>query len=234
MSNSLLPSQTLARATGGVYIILTVAALFAEFFVRGQLIVRGDAIETAQRIASAERLFRLGIAADIVTLLCDAILAVLLYRLLKPVGDALALVAMSLRFAMVALAGTGVALSILALRLIDSGLSGAETNTLTLVALESRSQVANGAMAFFGTHLIVVGCLVAHSGYLPRLFGVLLALAGLTYLIHSFASLLAPGLLRPFFPYYAGLWALSEWSFTLWLIFVGVRNRSRPAAASAD
>jgi len=48
-----------ARIAGGLYLLIIVAASFAEFFVRGRLVVRGDAGATAINILAHESLYRL-------------------------------------------------------------------------------------------------------------------------------------------------------------------------------
>lgn len=58
-----------ARLAGAMYLITMATAIFGQSFVRGSLLVRGDATQTAQNIIGSERFFRVGIATDIVTLL---------------------------------------------------------------------------------------------------------------------------------------------------------------------
>lgn len=53
-----------AKVVGAVYLFGFVTA-FDEFYVRGRLIV-DSAAETAQNIAAHERLFRLGMAIDLI------------------------------------------------------------------------------------------------------------------------------------------------------------------------
>lgn len=73
--------RTLARTAGWLYLVIIVCAGFAEGYVRGTLVVPGDAAVTAANIGSAPGLFRLGLAADLVAFLADAAVAVLLYVL---------------------------------------------------------------------------------------------------------------------------------------------------------
>jgi hypothetical protein len=56
------------------------------FYVNGQLIVSADAAATAANITAHERLFRLGIASNLVALATDGILLVALYVVLKPIS----------------------------------------------------------------------------------------------------------------------------------------------------
>lgn len=64
--------------------------------------------------------------------------------------------------------------------------------------------------------------LIFKSGYFPRVFGLLMALAGLCYLVNSFALLLAPALASALFPFVLPPAFVGELGFALWLVFKGV------------
>src|SRR4051794_22601282 len=85
--------QVYARIGGWLYLIIIVAGLFGEAFVRDKLIVSGDAMATARNIRSSELLWRLGIAGNLVHLSCAVALALVFYVLLRPVSKNLALLA---------------------------------------------------------------------------------------------------------------------------------------------
>jgi hypothetical protein len=88
------PSQrTAARVAGVTYLLALPPAIFAEFFVLGRL-VTSDAAETARSIVAHERLFRLGIASNLVVFALDVVLIAALYVTLKPVHRGLALLAL--------------------------------------------------------------------------------------------------------------------------------------------
>ncbi len=79
-------------------------------------------------------------------------------------------------------------------------------------------------LVVFGCHLYVLGYLVFKSGYIPKIFGVLLIIASLCYIINNFANLLVnnyekyKATVELFFslPMIAG-----ELGFGLWLLFKG-------------
>src|SRR5262245_24072000 len=73
-----------ARIAGALWLIIIVAAAFAEFYVRGKIVKDGDAAATATNILAHETLYRLGAAAALIYLLCDIAVALILYELLKP------------------------------------------------------------------------------------------------------------------------------------------------------
>src|SRR5262245_34461612 len=49
-----------ARIAGALWLIIIIAAAFAEFFVRGRIVVDRDAAATATNILAHESLYRLG------------------------------------------------------------------------------------------------------------------------------------------------------------------------------
>ena len=73
--------------------------------MRSRLIVSGDAAATATNILAHRTLFRLGIATDLSTFLSAIIVAVILYALLKPVNQNLALLMLLLQLTQDAIGG---------------------------------------------------------------------------------------------------------------------------------
>jgi len=87
--------RTAARVVGAAYVCALVPAVFAEFYVRGQLVVSGNAAQTALNIVAHERLFRLGIAGNLAVFAIDVVLIVALYVVLNPVNRSLAVLALA-------------------------------------------------------------------------------------------------------------------------------------------
>jgi len=85
--------QVYARIGGVLYLIIIVAGLFGEAFVRDRLIVSGDATATANNIVASQLLWRIGIVGDLVMHECDVPLTLIFYILLRPVHKYLALLA---------------------------------------------------------------------------------------------------------------------------------------------
>ncbi|MHC4791131.1 MAG: DUF4386 domain-containing protein [Planctomycetota bacterium] len=219
-----------ARVAGIGYLIIIIAGIFAEFFVRSTLIVPGDAATTANNIMASEWLFRIGIASDLVMLLFDVVVALALYVVLKPVNKSLALLAAFFRLVHAAIYG----LNLLNLFFVLQFLSGADYLTvfeteqlhaLILLFLNGHSIGYLIGLVFFGVHCLVLGYLILKSGYIPRILGVLLVFASLGYLTDSFANFLLPNyeayetifLLVVFVPAF-----IAELSLCLWLLLKGV------------
>jgi hypothetical protein len=84
------------------------------------------------------------------------------------------------------------------------------------------------SLAFFGPYCFLLGYLIFRSTFLPRILGVLMALAGVGWLI-----VLSP-LASQLSTYFKILGFLAEASLMLWLIMKGVdlsRCKGRPSAA---
>ena len=226
-----------ARAAGLLYLFIIVAAGFAEGGVRAGLVFPGDAAATARAIADAPGFFRLGLLADLAAFVADAVVAVLLYLVLRHVSEALALVAAALR--LVAHPAIG------ALNLLNHAAAGvivteagprfgwspeqiAETAALAM-ELHGLGYVLAGA--FFGVHCVLLGILLVRSPLFPALLGVLMAAAGLGYLFEVVAVFGAPGLTGLAAGVVVVTAVAGEVSLCLYLLVKGVRGA--PTAAGA-
>jgi Domain of unknown function (DUF4386) len=92
----------------------------------------------------------------------------------------------------------------------------------------------NVAVVFFAFYDLLIGYLVFRSGFLPRILGVLMMVAGFCYLVNSCASFLTPRFAAQLLPYILVPSAVGELALCLWLLVVGVdvENWSRQAYAA--
>ena len=217
----------LARTAGFAWLVIIVAGVFAEFYVRGSLVAAGDAGATAANIETAEGLFRLGIASDLVMLVADIGVALLLYWLLRPVNQGLAQLAALFRLFQAALLGANLHYLVDALQRLIGGagvrLSETARQTLALSALEAHAVGYDLGLVFFAFALFALGTLFFRSGYVPRVLAGALFAGGLVYLVGSLTVLLAPAQAATFEPFYF-IPALAELSLALWLLFRGVKT----------
>jgi hypothetical protein len=216
----------MARVAGVLYLIIIVVAGYSEFFVRDRLIVSGDAAATATNILGHEALYRLGGAAVPVYLACDTAVALLFYKLFKPVSGSLSLLAAFFRLVMVAILGVNLLNHFAPLILLKDAhfsevFNADQLQALARVSLRLYRQGFDIAMVFFGFHCILIGYLIFKAAFLPRILGVLMAVAGLWYLTNSFTIFLSPSLARVLFPLIPLILA-GELGLTLWLLVKGV------------
>ena len=114
--------QKIARLAGVLYLIITVAAAIAHFYVPSNIIVPDDAAATVSNIAANESLFRLGgIGGELVVLLSEIVLSVVLYVLLRPVNKTLSLLAAVSRLAMTTIHGLNLLNYFFVLLLVGGG-----------------------------------------------------------------------------------------------------------------
>ena len=220
-----------ARVAGGLYLIIFVAGFFADMFVRGSLIVPGDATATANNIMASEGLFRVGIASDLIMIMCDVALGLSLYVLLKPVSQSLSLLAAFFRLAQAATLGVNLLNLFFALDLLSGAdfltvLSTEQVHAQALLFLNAHSTGYRIGLVFFGFSILVLGYLLFKSGYFPRILGILLIFSSLGYLIDSSASFL---LLN--YADYEAIFemvvivsaVIGELALTIWLLVKGVK-----------
>jgi hypothetical protein len=224
-----------ARVAGLLYLTIIIAGIFAEFVVRSSLIVAGDATATANNIMASEGLFRVGIAGDLIMIMCDVALALAFYVLLKPVSSALALLAAFFRLAQAATLGINLLNLFFALELLSGAdylavVGADQLHAQALLFLDAHSTGYSIGLVFFGFSIMVLGYLILKSGYFPRILGALLVFASFGYLIDSFAKVLLPTYdnyeviftLVVFAPAF-----IAELSLCLWLLVKGVNVQQR-------
>ncbi|HSZ09124.1 MAG TPA: DUF4386 domain-containing protein [Steroidobacteraceae bacterium] len=231
--------QAYARIGGALYLIIIVLGAFAEGFVANKLVAPGDAATTAHNIMGAPMLWNLSVAGDLIVVLCAVPLLWIEYLLLRPVSKQLIL--LGVMFNLVSLAVESI--SKLFLLAISPMLGNAQylkafgTQQLQVLAnftLESHDIAFNIALIFFGFTCLVNGYLIFKSGYLPKFIGVLMQIAGLSYLIACFAALFAPTLSDQLTPAILIPPLIGESSFCLWLLIKGVNLAKWRERASVD
>jgi len=229
--------RLLARIAGVFYLIITVCALFAYLYVRGQVIIPGDMARTAANLIAREQFYRVGFSAAVVVVLCNPPLGFILFELLKVVNP---------RIALLALVFITVSTTIEAVNLFNY-ISPLYTVSLpeyrAAFGPEAIQALARGpirlwgtvfgvSLAFFGVFCVLIGYLLFKSKFFPRILGVLMIIAGAYYLTnYSFVGFLGLpdipliGLLRPTL--------VAEGALALWLTIVGVNETKWRAQVQA-
>lgn len=220
-------TNRMAKAAGFLYLIMILAGGFAEAFVREGLTVSGNALATAHNILASEKLYRFGLVADLVTLLCGTVLSLIFYILFKPVSRNLSLLALIFSIIASAVMAVNLLNQLAPLLLLHNtaylkAYTMEQLQTLSLFFLNLQSQGYNISLLLFAFYFPIIGWLVYQSNFLPRFLGIIYTLAGLGYLINSLAWFLFPHLAAYLFPYVLLPAFIGETSMSLWLIFKGV------------
>lgn len=223
--------RTCARLGGILYLFVIVAALFGEAFVRGRLIVSGDATATAHNILGSETLFRFGLVAEMLTCVCDVALAMVLYVLLEPVSRNVALLAAFFRLTFVAFYSVAKLFEVaamVALGRVDylNAFQPEQLHALAYMSLNVHDYGYGASLLFFGFCTLAFGYLIYESGYLPKSIGALLVIAGAGYVVYSLAQMLSPAFAaKLLFPWLLLPGFFGELGLCLWLIVKGVDVR---------
>ena len=177
--------------------ILAMSALsgFAIFGGLGSLVTDGDAAATARDIAASEGLFRASIAALVLIVVLDVLVAWGLFEFFKGVHPGLSRLAAWFRVAYAVVFAVAISQLASALHLLgnDHYLSAFDTDQLhasALLEIGEFNDLWQVALALFGVHLVLIGYLAFISGQVPKVIGGLLVVAGLGYLVDSFGVLL--------------------------------------------
>ncbi len=216
--------QTYARAAGVLFLFTMIGGFFGEMYMPSRIVVSGDAAATARNIVESSFLFRLGFAAYLVEAICDIALSLVLYVILRPVNRNIALLAAFFGlvstsvFAVGQLLYFGASLPLGEAEYLKS-FTADQRSVLSMLSIRMYGLAAGIFMAFYGIATGVRGYLVYRSGFLPRVLGVLMMLAGLGFIMRNFVLLLAPTYVSDVFlvPMF-----VSGLALTLWMLVKGV------------
>jgi hypothetical protein len=136
---------------------------------------------------------RLGLVSGLIAGACYVGVTLLFYSIFKPVNRTLSLLA-----AFISLVGCAIG----------------PLSVFHLVPFQINSLV------FFGFYCLLIGYLIFRSNFLPRILGVLMALAGLGWL-----TFLSPPLANHLSPYIFAPGILGEGALTLYLLVIGVNEQ---------
>ncbi len=219
-----------ARVAGFLYLLLTLAGLFALEYVPSTLFVTGNATATAHNIATHETLFRLAIVSELVAIVLELIVALVLYRLFKGVDQTQAALLVILGgFIPVPIYFLNALNYVAALILVRGAdfltvFSPAQRDALAMLFLRLHHYELLASFIFAGLWLFPFGILVFKSGFLPRILGIWLIVNGFAYLAITFS-----GFLLPQYADAVGSIAspilFGEMAIMLWLVIMGARTK---------
>jgi hypothetical protein len=217
-----LEVRAAARFTGVGILALAVLSGFGVFVATRGLVTDGDAAKTARDIANSEGLFRAGILSLCGVAILDVLVAAGLHRTLRPANQALSRVAASFRVAYAAGFLVAIAQLLLAVRLVgDGAATGGSAAARVLAHVERFDDLWQLALLLFGIHLLLLGALIYRSGYVPRLVGALVAVAGVGYAFDSITSILTGAASNV-----GAVTFVGEAVLAVWLVLRGSRIRT--------
>jgi hypothetical protein len=181
-----------ARIAGAGYVALFALALFANFFVLEGLVESEDAAATVANIQDDLGLFQMGLIAFLLVFVLDIAISWALYVVFRDVHRDLALLAAWSRLVYTVFLGVALVYFFQVIQWVgDAGYVAAlgpdQVQAQTMLALDSFEFTWLVGLVAFGLHLVLLGALVLRSGYVPRVLGALLILAGAAYAIDTVA-----------------------------------------------
>jgi hypothetical protein len=222
-----------ARRAGAVYLLFMIVGLVDLFGFSG-FMVPGDATATARNIIAGEPTYRVGMLTDFASLVLFIFLVVSLYNLLKDVAKWQALL-------MVLFVSVGVSVGLanlitkIAPLILLSGanylsvFSRPQLDTLALAFLSLNGKGNTVDSIFWGLWLFPFGILVIKSGFIPRILGILLLVAGVANTASNVISIAVPTyshvvsqITMPFM--------FGEFPIIFWLLIKGTKDSQQARA----
>lgn len=216
------------RAAGLWYLLLVVIGPLRLMYIPGKLFVHGNAGATIGNIAAHERLFRFGIAGDLVCAIILIFLTIAFYRLFREVDQQLAVLVVILGGVMPAVIDiVNVVTDLGVLTFVSSANSLSafdkpQRDALAMLLLRLHDHQNTAAEILWGAWLFPLALLVYRSRFLPRFLGVWLIINGLAYLTLSFTGVLTPQYQGKVFLFSQPA-MFGEIALMLWLVIKGAK-----------
>ncbi len=219
-----LPLGTAALMAGLGLLAMTVAAPFALLVALPEILVPGDAAQTASNLTQHRGLFLACIFAWLLNYSADVVVGWALFYFLAPAGRAVSLLAFAFSLVYTAVALSGVFNHVEALRLLDVPENAVALGTDYLHAqvymlLNAYQYDWGFALIVFGVVLLLRAFLVVRAAHVPSIFGVLLAVAGFGYIATELGRYVAPDVNLDFLI----VTGVAEPIFMIWLLVKGRR-----------
>lgn len=218
-----------ARIAGLIYFFILITGIFGIMYVPMQLIDSGNLPLTFRTILRHEFLLRAGIMSNLVCQTLFVFLVLQLYKLFEQVSKHLARTMFALVIVGVPIAFLIIFNQLFALLLLKEdfmkGFPSDQLESLIMAFLKMYNYGNVVIGIFWGLWLIPFGQLVYRSGFIPKIFGVLLIIGGCAYVVDAFTFVLFPSYHYSITGIIVGLTSsVAELAIILWLLIKGVRK----------
>jgi uncharacterized protein DUF4386 len=223
-----------ARQAGLLYFIAAILMILSYMYFPG--FFAGPASVTARKIAENESLYRFSIFVSLASQIFFIFAVLTLYTLFREVDAPLARMMLTLVCVGIAAEMTNIAGHMSHLLL------GANPDYVAAFTPAQRDALADGVLVmgnnlgrfltiFWGLWLLPFGLLVIKSGFLPRVLGYLLLLAGLGYVASCIGYILFPAQLPTISTIVSPLY-FGEVPIILWLLVKGAPTTRTPSSSA--
>lgn len=228
-----ISQRNAALIAGFSLLVMFFAAMFANFAVLEGLLVPDDAQATVSNILAHLTLFRVGIVAFLVVLVCDVLAAWSLFIFFEPADSSISRLASWFRLVYTALFGAALFGLVSILRMVSDPvlttlLEPAQLHSQVMLFFGEFDAAWTFSLVLFGAHLSALGILITRTGHAPKWIGLALLLAAAGYLADSLAQFLLPTYAdyeTIFLMLVAIPGILGELSLSLWLLFKGGKGK---------
>jgi hypothetical protein len=229
--------KRLARIAGVFYLLVAIFGGFAEGFVDPKMYVAGDAAATAGNVVANAGLVRIGVVAHLVDAVFFLLTAIALYLLLKHVHKNAARVMVAFVAITAGMISLNAVFQFEALQVATNGsyetaFGAAGSQAIVMILLDIQHYGTLAAQVFFGLWLAPLGYLAYRSGMFPKVLGVVLVAASVSYLADLLAAFLVPDLASNVHQFLIILPIIGEVGMLTYLLVVGVK--SPPAGDGAS
>jgi Domain of unknown function (DUF4386) len=217
--------RAMARLAGLFALLEALTSGFGQVIVPGKLFVPGEAAATAAKVLTHASLLRLSIVAAVIGVVCHVVWTLLLYELFQIVSRRLSLLAAFLGLVAIAMQAVSSVFQLAPLSLLENGqslnaFSIGQVQALAVMFFQLNARAFDIYLVLFGVWCVMIGYLVFESAFMPRILGVLEAIAGfcwITFLWLPLAHYLSP--------YNQAIAGFGEVSLMLWLLVIGVNSQ---------
>ena len=227
-----------ARVAGVVYLLYFLTAIVGELFVQ-QAGVSGLQTNptfdgtTASAVFDHQGVFLTGFVIGLISIALYVALMAFFYELFKPVSRTITLIAVFSTLVGQAVAAAGSVLQLGPIVMLGgarylSVFDHRQLAALGAVFLNLGAQAGPVTLVFAGVFQIAIGYVMYRSTFLPRILGILIALAGVGWFIF-----VAPPITNAIGSYAEILGFVAEAALMLWLIVKGVNDERWYARATA-
>jgi len=227
-----------ARIAGLLYFLVGITAPIGLEYVPRKLMVAGNATATADHVRALGSLLRIGIASELFHQAVAVFLVLALFRLFRDVNEPLA--------RQMVILGALVSVPVVFLNVVNEMaalmlVSGADflsvfdprqLDALAFLFLRLHDKGIEVASIFWGLWLFPFGMLVIRSGFIPRVLGVLLWMAGAAYLASAFTVVLLPHYAHRVGSF-AMIFEIGELPIIFWLLIWGAKEQTFAVPARA-
>lgn len=229
------PSPRSQANIAGAFYLLTFITSGVMIFADNRIVVAGDAAATAANVMAHSPLLQWRFAAELLATASYVAVTALFYPLFKPVNRTVSLLAAFFSLTGCAVGAFGSFFDLAPLAVLGGApylrvFNPQQLQAMAYLSFKLHAQLFNVGIVFFGFYCLLIGYLIFRSRFLPRILGILMAIAGagwLTFLVPQLATSLAPFNMLP------GI--VGEGSLTVWLLVIGVNvQRWTEQAAEAD